>query len=257
MQIFVRNPSQWEASPLDDDEVQRFRAAAATHHVTPVIAHSSYLINLASSVRTVRDRSKRALLEELQRCHRLGVAGLVLHPGAHLGAGEKAGLRRISSALDQVLRRLPADAPLVLLENTAGQGTVLGYRLEHLAAIFEASSQSRRLGLCIDTCHAFAAGYPIDSEEGWEEFFERLVSLCGLETLRCLHLNDSVAGLGSRRDRHANLGRGSIGRGLFSRLAADRRLAGLPLIVETPSPDGKGHARDLALLRRARSRGPR
>jgi deoxyribonuclease-4 len=254
MQIFVKNASQWRGKPLADEEVMRFVALRREAGAPPIVAHGSYLINLASNDCATRERSKGALLDELRRCHRLEVDGLVLHPGAHLGAGEEIGLRRFVAALDQTLSRHSHPGPRVLIENTAGQGSLLGHRLEHLATILERSALPARLGLCIDTCHAFAAGYAIHREEGWEDLVRRLDALCGWESVRCMHLNDSVCELGSRRDRHANLGRGRIGSRLFSRLAADPRLGGLPLIVETPSPDGKGHARDLGLLRRARRR---
>lgn len=250
LQVFVKNPSRWREKPLDEESVERFRQAREASPIGPVVAHAAYLINLAASDRQILARSRRALAEELSRCHRLGLDGLVVHPGAHMGAGETRGLARIAASLNRVLEELPEGSPRLLLENTAGQGTVLGHRLSHLAAIRDACRRPRRIGICIDTCHAFAAGYPLHREPGYRAFFRRLRELFDPGELGCLHLNDSRRELGSRVDRHANLGRGEIGVELFGRLLRDRRLRRVPMVVETPlGHDGEGHRRDLELLR--------
>lgn len=254
LQIFVKNASQWRGRPLDDDEAAAFRHAHDASATGPVVAHASYLINLAAADEGILERSRAALADELERCARLGVEGLIVHPGAHLGAGEEAGIERAAASLDAVFRRVPAASdgagPRILLENTAGQGTVLGWRTEHLAAIRAASRSPERLGYCLDTCHAFAAGYPIHEEAGFEEWAAEVGEVLGWDLVGALHLNDSKKPFGSRKDRHANIGEGEIGTGAFARLLADPRAAGRPMVVETPlGDDDEGHRRDLELLR--------
>ncbi len=250
LQIFVKNASQWQARPLGDDTVDAFCTALASSPIREVVAHSTYLINLAATDPTNLRRSRETLGDELDRCARLGIPQLVVHPGAHLGAGEKAGISRIAESLDEVLAERPAGPTRILLETTAGQGTHLGHRLEELAAIRESSGNADRLGICLDTCHLFAAGYSIHRPAGYKRFFRELEELFGPEEPCCIHLNDSLKECGSRRDRHANLGAGKIGSDLFRRLLRDSRLHRVPMILETPAGDDKsGHARDLALLR--------
>lgn len=257
IQIFVKNANQWRARPLAGEETAAFRAAHAAGGVGVVMAHASYLINLAATEPRVAELSRQALADELERCARLGVAGLVLHPGAHLGAGDEAGLDRAAAALDQTLAALPRLRTRVLLENTAGQGSCLGHRLEHLAGIRErlAAPRRRRVGFCIDTCHAFAAGYPIHQRAGWRDFMAEVAGRLGLAHLACIHVNDSLRPFGSRRDRHAHIGAGQLGLAAFARLLAEPALAGVPMILETdPEKDMAGHARDLEVLRGLRRR---
>jgi len=252
IQIWVKNANQWRARPLEKVEAAAFRTAHAAGGVGAVLAHASYLINLAAADPQVRALSLAALADELERCGRLGVAGLVLHPGAHLGAGEEAGLDRAAAALDQTLAALPGLRTRVLLENTAGQGSCLGHRLEHLAALRERlpAARRRRVGICIDTCHAFAAGYPIHEPAGWRDFVDEIAGRLGLETLGCIHVNDSLRPHGSRRDRHAHIGEGLLGLETFARLLAEPALVAVPMVVETdPGKDMAGHARDLEVLR--------
>lgn len=250
LQVFVKNASQWVGKPLSEEEVSRFRDLHGASSIGPVTAHSTYLINLASADPTNRKRSRRALSDELERCERLGIDFLVLHPGAHLGAGEEKGLRRVAASLDHVFAAAAAEKTRILLENTAGPGTVLGYRLSHLAAIRDLSAHPDRLGICLDTCHAFAAGYALHQDEGYAALFSRIDELFGRHEPCCLHLNDSQKPFASRRDRHANIGQGEIGRELFRRLLHDPRLRRVPMILETPlGDDEQGHRRDLELLR--------
>jgi deoxyribonuclease-4 len=252
IQIFVKNANQWRASPLAAAEAAAFRTAHAAGRVGAVLAHASYLINLAAADPQVLALSLQALADELERCGRLGVAGLVLHPGAHLGAGEEAGLDRAAAALDRTLAALPGLRTRVLLENTAGQGSCLGHRLEHLAALRRRlpAARRRRVGFCIDTCHAFAAGYPIHEPGGWRDFVAEASERLGLSALGCIHVNDSLRPWGSRRDRHAHIGEGLLGLATFARLLAEPALATVPMIVETdPGKDMAGHARDLEVLR--------
>jgi deoxyribonuclease-4 len=274
IQIFVKNANRWRAPPLAASEVTAFRAAhrafrrgagPAGHAATtarppalPMFAHASYLINLAADDEGILAQSRQALADEIERCAALGIAALVVHPGAHLGAGEEAGLDRAAAALDSVLAGLPGVRTRVLLENTAGQGSCLGHRLEHLAGIRSRlpAARRRRVGICIDTCHAFAAGHPIHEAAGWRDFLAELAGRLGLATLGCIHLNDSLRPFGSRRDRHAHIGEGEIGTAAFARVLAEPALASVPMIVETdPGKDMAGHRRDLEVLRGLTSRG--
>lgn len=249
MQIFVKNASQWRAKEMADDEVAAFRDAHSASAVGPLVAHASYLINLAATDPAILEKSLDALTDELLRCSRLGVQGLVLHPGAHLGAGEEAGIDKVAASLDAVLGDLPDVSTRVLLENTAGQGSCLGWKLEQLAAMRERVSEPHRVGFCLDTCHSFAAGYPIHEEAGFAEFWDEVERRLGLDALGCLHLNDSVKPFNSRRDRHAHIGEGEIGLGCFERLLTEPRLQTIPMVLETePGDDMKGHRRDLKTL---------
>lgn len=249
-QIFVKNASQWRAKPLSSGEVESFRRQREAAGIERVVAHGTYLVNLAATDPANRERSVATLGNEVDRATALGLDGLVVHPGAHLGRGEEAGLVRIARSIDRVLERRPEAAAPILLECTAGQGTVLGYRFEQLARIIEQSRHGDRLGICVDTCHAFAAGYAIDRRSGFDAMLESVSKLFGMERLGCLHLNDSRHALGSRRDRHANLGNGEIGIETFRWLVNDPRLEGIPMILETPiGEDGRGHERDLRRLR--------
>lgn len=251
IQIFAKNASQWRARPLDPAEVAAFRAArAASPTLGPALAHASYLINLAACDETIRGKSEAALADELLRCHQLGLDGLVVHPGAHLGLGEAAGIERVAAAIDRVLATVPEAAPRLLLENTAGQGTVLGHRLEHLAAIRQRVAEPARVGFTLDTCHAFAAGYAVHERAGYEAFVAEVETVLGLANVCCWHLNDSLRPFGSRRDRHAHVGEGEIGVEPFGWLVRDRRFAGVPMVIEVdPGEAGEWLRRDLEVLR--------
>lgn len=250
MQIFVKNASQWRGKEMLDGEIAAFRDAHAGSAVGPLLAHGSYLINLAATDPVILEKSLDALTDELVRCSRLGVAGLVLHPGAHLGAGEEAGIEKVAASLDAVLGDLPDVSTRVLLENTAGQGSCLGWRLEQLQAIRAQVAEPRRVGFCLDTCHAFAAGYAIHEEPGFADFLAEVEERLGLGTVGCFHLNDSVRPFGSRRDRHAHIGEGEIGLAMFERMLTEPRLQTIPMVVETePGDDMEYHRRDLETLR--------
>jgi deoxyribonuclease-4 len=250
LQIFVKNASQWKAKPLAAEDVAAFRAAHAASPIGPLVAHAAYLINLAAPDPAILEKSRAALADELTRCAQVGVPGLVVHPGAHLGRGEEAGLAAIAESLDAVYATIPDCPTLTLLELTAGQGTVLGRKLADLETIHRQAASRARLGVCLDTCHAFAAGYALDDARGFEDFLAEIDATVGFAAIRCVHLNDSVGARGSRKDRHANLGDGLIGLDLFARLLAEPRFAAVPLILETPlGDDEQGHARDLATLR--------
>jgi deoxyribonuclease-4 len=256
LQIFVKNANAWKAKALDPAEIAAFSAArAATPGANgvlpmPVVAHAGYLINLCSSKPDVHEKSFEALIDELQRCEALGVTGLVMHPGAHLGAGVEAGVDAVAAALDRVHAVLPGIGARVLLENTAGQGTVLGGGLSELAAIISRVDDPARVGVCIDTAHAFAAGYPIATADGYAAFIDELEGPVGMAQVAALHLNDSKFGCGMHKDRHANIGEGEIGAAAFARLVQDPRWGATPMLLETPlGDDEQGHARDLIRLR--------
>ncbi|MDZ7705283.1 MAG: deoxyribonuclease IV [Trueperaceae bacterium] len=259
MQIFVKNPNRWSAPPLTDEQVALYHEEAARYGLEPVIAHASYLINLASPKPDTLAKSRAALADELSRASRLGVAGLVVHPGAHTGDGVASGIARVAQSVDAVLAEvgdaLGESETVLLLETMAGQGTTLGRSFEELAMILEQVAQPERVGICFDTCHVFAAGYPLADEAGYEATWTAFEAVLGRDKLGCIHVNDSRHPLGSHKDRHANVGVGEIGIEGFWRLVNDERLArrALPLLLETPLGDaGDGHARDLARLRELR-----
>lgn len=250
IQVFVKNASQWVGKPLSAADIDSFRSAHDASDIGPLVAHSTYLINLAATKPENLSKSRKALADELERCHQLGIPGLVVHPGAHLGAGIEAGIELIAESLQQVLKALPDNQTRVLLENTAGQGTLVGFRLEHLARIRKLSGHADRIGICIDTCHAFAAGYPLHEEAAWSEFVDTLSQLFGRHEPSCFHLNDSKFALGAKRDRHANLGQGEIPLQAFVKVLHEPAFAEVPMILETPmGDDSEGHRRDLEILR--------
>lgn len=234
LQIFVKPNVQWAASDLSWEEVQRFREEQSRTRVKPVVAHASYLLNLASPAADLRRRSILTLALEIVRAARLGLPYLILHPGSHQESSLALGIRRIASGLDQALRRADVPGVDLLLETTAGAGTQIGHRPEHLQDILGASRNPRRLGICLDTSHVFAAGFDISGEGEGEEFLRDLDRRVGLERLRVIHANDSRTPLGSRTDRHTHIGQGYLGSAVFGRWFADPRLSGRPFILETP-----------------------
>lgn len=238
IQIFTKNASRWKAPPLSKDDLRRFREAAERSGIEPVIAHDAYLINLASPSADLRERSRLAFLEEMERAESLGVTCLVAHPGAHTGSGVEAGLRRVAESLDWVHRRTPGFRIITCLENTAGQGTVLAGDFGHLGEIFSRVEEPDRLGVCLDTCHAFAAGYDLRDEEGYAAAVRDLERAVGRERVTAIHTNDCKGELGSRRDRHAHLGRGALGLECFRLVMNDPRFRGVPKILETPKEEG-------------------
>ncbi len=245
LQIFSKSSNQWRARKLDAEEVAEFREKAARAGLAAIVAHTSYLINLASGSRTVRARSRAALLEELDRAERLGLRGVVLHPGCATRGGEAEGIRRIAEGIEAVLARRPDARAHIVLEQTAGQGTSIGHRFEHLAAIIGRLHGSPRVGVCLDTCHLYAAGYDIRSADGYEASIAGFAATVGLDRLELIHLNDSRRPLGSRVDRHEHIGRGALGLEAFRRLLNDPRLAGRPMVIETPKTEGRPRGRAL------------
>jgi deoxyribonuclease-4 len=242
LQLFVKPNVQWAAGDLSSEEVERFAREQARTGIAPVVAHASYLLNLASPDSGLRRKSVLTLALELVRSARLGIPFLVLHPGSHQGAGEKLGLRRIAQGIDQALARAGAPGIQILLESTAGAGTQLGGRLEHLRDIIGSSRSADRLGICLDTSHVYASGYDLSREEYYEDFFKSLARLISLKRLKAVHANDSKTSLGAKVDRHEQIGLGRLGISTFERLLRDPRLSGRPFILETP----KGKQGDLS-----------
>lgn len=233
LQVFNKSSAQWKAKPLSREECLGFRAAVEDADL-PVISHGSYLVNLAAPERSLLNMSMRAFAEELERCDRLGIPYLVTHPGSHKGSGAEAGVRRVAAAIDSIYDARPGLSTDVLLENTAGMGACIGWSFEELAAIRAASKHSRRIGICFDTCHAFAAGYDMRTKQGYEATWAHFDRTLGLTHLKAFHLNDSVKDLDCRVDRHASIGEGFIGKETFRLLMNDPRFAGTPGLLETP-----------------------
>jgi deoxyribonuclease-4 len=235
-QIFVKNTKQWFAPPLSEEESALFRSARKVSGIT-FFAHNSYLVNLASQDATLFATSVRAMIGELERAEALDLPFIVMHPGSHGGAGEEAGLNRIVEGLDEIALGTKGFRCRMALEVTAGQGNALGYRLEHLSHLMKGVSDERRLGICLDTAHLYAAGYNIRTREGYDETFGQVEKLFGVRRVLGLHMNDSKVPLGKRVDRHEHLGEGEIGLDCFKWLVQDPRWAKTPKILETPKSD--------------------
>ena len=248
MQVFTKNASQWRGKPISAEDAQLFRQTWEQSSIGPVIAHDTYLINLAATDDEKWAKSKAAFADEMERCSLLGIPGLVMHPGSHLGEGEEAGLAKVCTAFKEIFAETPDDVT-VLIENTAGQGTNLGWRFEHLAAILEGVPDGR-FGVCFDTCHAFAAGYDLTSLEGFAKVMAEFDRLVGTELIKAFHVNDAKKPLASRVDRHEQLGEGFVGREGFRALMQDQRFKDVPKILETPKGDNNElDLKNLALLR--------
>jgi deoxyribonuclease-4 len=239
LQIFTKNASQWRGRPLLAEEIGAFRARVRASRIHPVVSHASYLINLATPDEALRRQSMDAMADELDRAEALGLLGVVLHPGCYTTSSEACGLDRIGDGLLDLLRDRPRGKTMVLLEHTAGQGSALGATFEQLATIIARVRGHRRVGVCLDTCHLLASGYDLVSDEGFARTFREFERLIGFARLRALHLNDSKRPLGSRVDRHAHIGEGHLGLEPFRRLVNDSRFAGLPMLLETPTGEGK------------------
>jgi deoxyribonuclease-4 len=251
MQIFVKNNMQWFARPLAREEIKAFIDHAQRKELHAAFAHANYLINLAATNPQFHANSLRALSEELVRADQLELPFLVMHPGAHLGAGEEAGLEKIIASLDAIWAVIPKVKTKVALETTAGQGSCLGEKFEHLAAIIENVREPERLCVCLDTAHVFAAGYDIGTEAGVKKIFREFGRVIGLDRLAALHLNDSKTALGSRVDRHEHIGKGRIGLEAFRFIMRDRRFKKIPKVLETPK--GKELKEDVENLKTLRA----
>lgn len=237
--LFTKNQRRWEAPPLDEESINAFKKNCRElgFSMEGIIPHDSYLINLGHPERAKLQKSRDAFLDELQRCEQLGIKLLNFHPGSHLNKiTEQDCLKRIAESIDDALSK--TKEVIAVIENTAGQGTNMGFRFEHLAEIIAHTDQKERVGVCIDTAHAFAAGYDISTEEGFLDTFDQFGKIVGFDYLKAMHLNDSKKELGTKVDRHETLGNGHIGWTPFKLIMKDDRFDGIPLILETPNPDG-------------------
>lgn len=253
--LFSKNSNQWRARALGDDECEEFRALRVSSGIAPILVHASYLINLAAADPAVLERSVAAMIIELERAERIGAQAVVLHPGAHMGSGVERGLGRIARALDRVHGAIPHNTVATLLETSAGQGSSLGCTFGELDVILRSVDEPLRLGICIDTCHIFAAGYDIRSGEGWRRVAGEIGETVGIEKVGAFHLNDSKKGLGSRVDRHEHIGEGAIGLEGFAAPLNDPLFARIPKVIETPKSDPiESDRKNLGRLRSLMSR---
>jgi len=262
LQIFTKNANQWRAKPLERSEVRLFRKRIDETGITPAVSHASYLINLATTFPVLREQSIAAFIDEIDRADALGLLGVVIHPGTCTAGPDDAALKRIEDGIPTAFTAKPRAKTIVLLEQTAGQGRTLGYRFEHLGAILEHMNGSKRVGVCLDTCHLVASGYDIVSEEGYRDTFEQFDRIVGLDRLKVFHGNDSKKPCGSRVDRHEHIGDGCLGVEPFRRLLHDARFADRAILIETEKTSGaerKGTVivdpldmRNLGMLRRLR-----
>jgi deoxyribonuclease-4 len=250
MQMFVKNNNQWKGKPLTDEDVSTYKKLLQESRIDPVVVHDTYLINLCAVDEEILKKSREALKDELDRCEALGVQYLNFHPGAHMGAGEEEGIKRIAESLNLIHQRTKGYGVRSVIEATAGQGTAIGYRFEHLRKIIDLVEERDRMAVCVDTCHVFAAGYDLSTERGYEETFREFDAVVGLDRLVAFHVNDSKRELGSRVDRHEHIGKGRIGMQGFSFLMNDTRFGNIPKILETPKgPEMEEDVENMRLLR--------
>ena len=241
IQLFTKNNVQWAAPRLAAVEIAQFRDVLASTGIGPAVAHTSYLLNLASPNPALYERSVRAFVVEMRRAAALGLPCVITHPGAHMGAGEAAGLKRVARALRRILKACASLNVEILIETTAGPGTVLCHRFQQIAEIMQQVG-SDRVGACFDTSHVFAAGYDLRTKRSYDQTMQAFDETVGLDKLRVFHLNDSKADLGSRVDRHEHIGRGKLGLEAFRLLVNDRRFRDHPMLLETPKQmKGKQH----------------
>ena len=237
MQVFVKNNNQWRARPFTHEEVLNYKTAESNAGIAPVVAHAAYLINLCATDRSILEKSRSAFNDELKRCEKLGIKALIFHPGAHMGAGELDGIKRIAESLNTVHEETQGYAVLSAIESTAGQGSAIGYRFEHLRSIIDLVDAKGRMAICLDTCHLLAAGYDIRTHEGWEKTMTQFDDIVGMNRLVAVHVNDSKKELGSRVDRHEHIGKGKVGLEGFRAMMNDPRLVTIPKILETPKSE--------------------
>ena len=249
IQIFTKSNRQWSAKKLITQDSNAFKTALKQSPIKSVIAHATYLINIGSPKKEIYQKSIKALALELQRCDQLGVPYLVLHPGSHLGTGEEECLQRIANNLNDVFDKAPGKTK-ILLETMAGQGSSVCYAFEHIAEILSKSAFKKRLGVCFDTCHAFVAGYDLRTKKTYEDTWKEFDKIIGLKKLKAIHLNDSKKELGSRVDRHEDIGKGTLGLEPFKLLFNDERFFDIPKILETPKDDLKNDLRNMETIKK-------
>ncbi len=250
VQLFIKSSNQWRAKKLTEEEIELFKEKKRAFNPDFILAHTSYLLNLASPDPALLEKSRKSMLEEMQRSELLGIPYLVLHPGSHRGTGEEKGITTISKSLNMLFSETRGCKLMVLLETTAGQGNTIGHTFEQLAEIISLIKDQKRIGVCFDTCHSFTAGYDLRTKRTYEDTFKTFDRVLGLENLKAFHLNDSLRELGSRKDRHTHIGKGELGLAAFRYLVNDRRFKNLPMVLETPKgPDLAEDIENLGVLR--------
>ncbi|GAB4293873.1 MAG: deoxyribonuclease IV [Myxococcota bacterium] len=249
MQIFTANQRQWRSKPISDSDAEQYKQNLKKFGIVAVMSHDSYLINLCASDPENLNKSVAAFHDEIERCKKLGIELLNFHPGSHLGAGEEAGIKQVANSLKSLLPDVKGTNLKFILENTAGQGSNLGYKFEHLAEIIELVGAPEYFGVCFDTCHGFAAGYEISNEKGWNVVWEEFDRVIGLKFLKAIHVNDSKGALGKKLDRHEHIGKGTIGEEGFRLLVNDPRFKQTPMFLETPEGDD-WYIKNLAVMRK-------
>lgn len=252
VQVFTKNNNQWRAKEMTDEDAQKFKDAMATHGINHPLSHASYLINLASPKQELREKSIEAMIVELERANMLGIPNVVFHPGSFTTSSEEEGLDAIVECLNEILEKTASLDSIPLLENTAGQGSNLGWQFEHLGYIIDNVKQPDRLGVCIDTCHTFAAGHPLGTPADYQATFQAMDDAFGIGRIKAIHLNDSKKEFGSRKDRHEHIGEGEMGIEPFRLLMNDSRFVDVPMYLETEKGERDGEDMDqmnLATLR--------
>lgn len=239
IQIFVKSSNQWQAKKLEDKEIEKFKQEQERTKIKPIVAHNSYLVNLASPDSQLLNKSRESMLLEIERCEKLSIPYLVIHPGSHMGQGEKKGIAKIVESINYLLDKTLIYKVKIVLETTSGQGTNLGYRFEQIAQIIDLTENKKRMGVCYDTCHTFTAGYDIRDKQSYDKTFKEFDEILGIDNLLVIHMNDSKRELGSKIDRHEHIGKGQIGLSGFKLLMNDKRWENIPKILETPKKDDK------------------
>ena len=250
MQIFSRDPRQWRRSKIKAEDIREFRLRREKSGIQKVFIHIPYLINLASPYNVLYQGSLRAYIQDMKEAQALGADYIVTHMGSHKESGEKQGLKRITVALNRILDKTKDSSVGILLENTSGSGSWLGYKFEHQRQIIEGLENKKRVGVCFDTCHAYTAGFDLSSPEGYSKTIESLDRIVGLKRLKLVHLNDSRDELGSHADRHEHIGKGSLGLEAFRRIVNDPRLAGSAFVLETPKDSENADKRNLKAVKK-------
>ncbi|MDG2012283.1 MAG: deoxyribonuclease IV, partial [Pirellulaceae bacterium] len=248
----TKNNSQWRGKPITDDQATIFKSASSDLQINHPISHASYLINMASPKDELRKKSMDAMAIELQRACQLGIPYVVVHPGSFTTSDESTGINAIRQSINQIHAQLPDLETQILLENTAGQGTNLGWQFEQLEQMIHGLNEPNRVGVCIDTCHAFAAGYELGNFDGYQNTIEKLDATVGLQRIKAFHINDSKKPFGSRRDRHEHVGEGEMGLEPFRNLLQDSRFRDIPMYLETPKTDDEGNDADVINLKTLR-----
>jgi len=250
IQFFSKQSNQWKAKPLTENDIASFKKARHETGVFPATIHAAYLINLATPQQPAWEKAVDAFVNEMERAEALEVPYLVIHPGAHVGSGDEAGIAQAAAAINEAHQRCPRFTMKILLELTAGQGSCIGHRFEHIAGMLNRIKENDRVGVCFDTAHVFAAGYELRTKGGYEESMAQLDTVIGLKRVLAFHINDCKKDLGCRVDRHEHIGQGKMGLAPFSYLMNDARFSGLPMILETPKEDDLAEDRmNLATLR--------